>query len=405
MFGKMRFSAVICVLQILLLIMLPINGSMRTVQTTNCENKSTMNWLWNIRNSNRCLHLIVGKMFIPKCFYDQIFHSKFVIIVSDFGAIKSRNILTMSPTNCDNFFFFLSNINESFGLFNVDYIKRRFLPFSQLFLVTTGTSIALDSKSLNYIYANALFVFVITYTSSNDLHFLKMENVLTKQTLNLSATIRKDVIRYFGTYKEHPFFDANYKQKTFRVSLFKCAPYVVYLPDGTFDGIQHRLLREVANGWNIEYTKCDFSSTIKVPWNKVLSNVQDDVSDLAMCSNWMSKPLSQYDTSTYFDFQCGTFLVPKPKTLSPASYLYLSLSVKDWYGFIMSLIVMALCFTLFTKIGSHLFGSWNDSVYNDFRRSMMDALDMATNHGLNKFPKENAIKLLVYRFGFLLYTW
>lgn len=362
-----------------------------------------MTWLWNLRNSNRCLNVIVETISIPKCFYDQIFRSKFLVMLNDLSAIKSRNIVTMSPTNCDNFFFFLQNFNDSFGLFRVNH-SRPFLPFSQLYLVIveSGTT-KFDSDILNYIYANALFVYVITYESSTNLNFLKMENVLTGETLNLSAANRKDVVRYFGTYKNHPFFDSNYREKIFRVSLFKCAPYVVYLPDGTFDGIQYRLLREVAKDWKIEYIKCDFSSTITVPWNTVLSNVHDDISDLAMCSNWMSKPLSQYDTSTYFDLQCGTFLVPKPKILSPASYLYLSLNVNDWYGFIMSLVAMAFCFTVFTKIGLNLFGGWNDSVYEDFGRSMVDALDMATNHGLSKFPRENSMKLLVYRLDFSYY--
>lgn len=397
----MKLNSVIGVVRLFSFLIVSVNCSIQLPnQTSKCENELTSNWLWNLRNNNRCLNIIIESIFVPKCFFDQILHSKFVIKMYEMNALQSRNIFTLPPTNCDNFMFFLPNSNAVFGLFATNRTKA-FVPFSQLFLVMPDDT-EFDQNILNYLYENGLFAFVVKSTSdatSKELSFLSLTNVLTGEMLNLRTSDRNDAIRYFGTYKKHPFFNFEYKAKVFRVSLFKCVPYVIYLPDDTFDGIQYRMLKEIAKPWPIAHNKCDFSSTIRVPWNTVLSNVDNEISDLAMCSIWMNKPLSQYDTSTYFDLQCGTFLVPKPKFVNPASYLYLSINANGWYGFAGSLIVMSLCFWIFTKIGKTFIGTWRDLVYDDFSRSLLDAIDMATCHGLAIYPKQHSMKFLVNRFG------
>lgn len=332
-------------------------------------------------------------------------NSKFVLKTYDLDTLKSRNILAIPPTNCDNFFLFVRNTDDIIELLKTTH-TRRFVPFSQLFILIAETvTIEFDATMLKYIYESGIFVFLIenTYSSSNTFRYLSLQNVLTGETLNITNSNRNEAIRYFGSYKKHSFFNDAYKEKVFRVSLFKCAPYIIYLPDGTFDGIQYRMLQEIAKTWKIEHRKCDFSNTVSLPWKEVLNNVNDDLSDLAMCSIWMDQPRPKYDTSTYFDLQCGTFLVPKPKALNPAAYLYLSLNSNDWCGFGVSLIIMTMCFTMFTKIGRRLNDSWKDYVYNDLTRSSIDALNIVTNHGLAKSPVENTMRLLVNRFEVKLF--
>lgn len=394
---------VICAVHIISILVIPVNCAIRSQQATKCDNKLISNWLWNLRNNNLCVNIIVDySISVPQCVYDRIFYSKFVYQVYDLNAITLRNILKFPPTNCNNFIFFMDHFTESYQLFAGNHTKR-FVPFSQLFFVVTEpvhlNSVRSEQTILNYIYENGLFVYMVenTLSWSNELRFLSLTNVLDGQTLNLTTSVRGDVIRYFGSYNNHPFLNTSYKEKVFRVSLFKCVPYVIYLSDGSFDGIQYRTIQEIARPWKIEHTKCDFSSKVTVPWNQVLHNVNDGVSDVAMCSIWMNKPLTQYDPSTYFDLQCGTFLVPKPRPLNPAAYLYLSLNANDWYFFLLSLILMTMCFTWFTRIGMLVIDPWVDVVYRKFSRSLMDALDMATNHGLVKFPKEQCLKFLVNR--------
>lgn len=402
----MKFESVVGIVQLFVVSFPYLNCSIQIPPTWKCEEKLTLNWLWNLRNNNRCVNIIIESIHLPKCFYDQIFHSKFMVQFHGISSIKTRNALVLSPTNCDNFIFFLKNSNEALDLFKTNRtdLTKRFVPFSQLFLVISD-DVKFDQRALDYIYENGLFVFAVkssistTDASSNELNFQSLKNILTEGMLDLTASNRIDAIRYFGTYKDHPFLSHKFKEKVFRVSLFRCVPYVMYLPDGAFDGLQYRTIKEIIKPWKIEHNKCDFSPTISVPWNTVLYNVNDNISDLAMCSIWMTKPLSQYDPSTYFDLQCGTFLVPKPHLLNPASYLYMSLSASDWYGFAVSLIVMTLSFSIITKIGRRFIGSWSDLMYDSFSRSLMDALDMATSHGLAKFPKEHSMKFLLNRFG------
>lgn len=89
------------------------------------------------------------------------------------------------------------------------------------------------------------------------------------------------------------------------------------------------------------------------------------------------------------------FPVPKPELLNAASFLYLSISADVWCATVVSLIVMSLCFTILAKVGKQwMQNSWKDLVYVEFSRSMLDALDVATSHGLEKFPKQNSMRAL-----------
>lgn len=284
-------------------------------QALECENKSKLNWLWNLRNNNRCLNIIIGSMLLPPCFFDQIFNSKFLIKIHDLNNIVSRNVLSVERTNCDNFMIFIQNLNEIFQLFDrTSGNVQRFLPFTQLFLINSDPGIEFDKKILKYIYENGLYVFTIKNTilppsSSTILSFLTLRNILTEEILNLTTTDRHNAISYFGTYKNHPFLNSHYKAKYFRVSLFSCSPYVIYVSDEEFDGLEYRILKEIAKNWTLEHIKCDFSSKVLDPWATVLANVEKNISDLAMCSVWLNvKSVTFYDASNYVDFQCGTFL-------------------------------------------------------------------------------------------------
>lgn len=291
-----------------------INCSLEIPQALECENKSKLNWLWNLRNNNRCLNIVIGSIFVPKCFFDQVFNSKFLIKIHDLNILISRNVLSFQRTNCDNFMIFTQNSTEIFKLFGSTSGKvQRFLPFTQLFLISSDPNISFDQKSLKYIYENGLYVFMtkntISSQSSNILSFLSLRNVLTDEILNLTASNKHNAIRYFGEYKGHPFLNSQYKMKVFRVSLFNCSPYVMYLSDEKFDGLEYRILKEITKNWTIEHNKCDYSSKVLDPWATVLENVEKNISDLAMCSVWLNvKSTTYYDASNYVDFQCGTFL-------------------------------------------------------------------------------------------------
>ncbi|XP_037052444.1 uncharacterized protein LOC119085982 [Bradysia coprophila] len=237
---------------------------------------------------------------------------------------------------------------------------------------------------------------VVNSMDNGPFSFKSMLNVLTKKRFLFTSNL-SDAVAYFGVYKDHPLLSIRSSSKTFRVSLFNCPPYVIYLPgNNLFDGLEFRILSEITHPWTIQPTKCDISQTISDPWSTVLKNVNNGTTDLAMCSVWLNlKSNDFYDATNYIDYQCGTFLVPKPTLVNPAAYLYMSLSRNVWMAFLFSFISTSIIMTLTARTGKRfLKKSWNDKLYIDFSRSFLDSMNVATLHGIEKFPKQDSIKSL-----------
>lgn len=400
----MKLISVIAALMVqLVYFILFVNSTLLVPHMMKCNNKYEMNWLWNLRNNNRCVNIIVGTIFIPQCLFDQIFNLKFVIRMSDLNAIKSRNILSFKRTNCDNFLFFTQNSKEISELFQkTNGTVKRFLPFSQLFFVDFESNVEFDEPSLDYIFDNGLFVYVVgqqSAISSNVLQFSSLRNVLTNDVLNLKISNIQNIINYFGTYKNHPVLNSKFQKKKFRVSIFSCSPYVVYLPDGTFDGLEYRVLKEIMKNWTIEYKKCDTSAAIRDPYGAVRGQVENQESDLAMCSVWLNEKSNTYlDVTSYINYECATFLVPKPETLNPATYLYKSTGVEVGWSVLISMIATSIILTVIARTGRKLMNkSWADLVYVSLSRSSIDTFGIVTSQSLVKFPKETSMKSLILR--------
>lgn len=203
--------------------------SIAVVQEKSCADVTLLTWLWNLRNNNRCLTITTSKD-IPICFFNQILNTKFVVRIMSPRRLLHRNIYNVSQSNCDNFLIFSKDtvyINE---LFQPKGIEKRFLPFSQIHLVVPDME--LDSGSIEYINRNALNVFLMenawTELENGLISFRSMLNVLTKKRF-ITTNVRSDAAKYFGIYKDHPFLSTKSSEKIFRVSLFNCPPYVVYL--------------------------------------------------------------------------------------------------------------------------------------------------------------------------------
>lgn len=402
---EMKLNSVIATLIVVLSYCIVFsNCILTTPHTLKCKNNDKLSWLWNLRNNNRCLNIIVETVYIPKCYFDQIFNSKFVIKMSDLNAIKSRNILSFQRTNCDSFMIFTREATEVFKLFEeTNKTVKRFLPFSQFFIVVVSDAdVQFDQTSLSYIYENGLFVYLVenslSVISSDTLSFTSLRNVLNNKMLNLERLHKKDINSYFGTYNEHPVLNAKNKKRIFRVSFFSCSPYVVYLPDGSFGGLEYKLLKEIMKNWTIEHNKCDTSETIRDPYGAVRGQVENHQSDLAMCSVWLNEKSNTYlDVTSYINYECATFLVPKPESLNPATYLYKSINGIVGCSVVILWIVMSIIMPIFGRIGRKFKGkSWNDSVYLAYSRSFFDTFGIFTSQSLTKFPREQTMKSLFF---------
>lgn len=202
------------------------------VEELNCDKVNSLTWLWNLRNNNRCL-TITSSFVIPKCFFDQILNSKFVVRIITPKYLLKRNIYLSSRLNCDNFLIFSKDLNFIYELFQQKGDEKRFLPFSQIFLAVPD--VEFDQATTEYINQNALNVFLmenaLSEMENGMISFKSLMNVLTKKRFHIpSASVRSDYAKYYGIYKDHPFLSSKSSDKIFHVSLFNCPPYVVYLP-------------------------------------------------------------------------------------------------------------------------------------------------------------------------------
>lgn len=201
------------------------------IKELNCEEINSLTWLWNLRNNNRCLSITSSHHIIPKCFFDQILNTKFVVRTISPMRLLNRNIYNSSRSNCDNFLIFSKNVTFIRELFQRKGNEKRFAPFSQIFLAIPD--IEFDQATVEYINLNALNVFLmenaLQQMDNGIVMFKSMWNVLTKNRF-VFTSVRSDSAKYFGTYKDHPFLSSKSVDKVFRVSLFNCPPYVVYMP-------------------------------------------------------------------------------------------------------------------------------------------------------------------------------
>lgn len=92
--------------------------------------------------------------------------------------------------------------------------------------------------------------------------------------------------------------------------------------------------------------------------------------------------------------------VTKPKLVNPAAYLYMSLNKDVGIAFIVSLILVSMILTLIARTGKRILQkSWKDTNYIEWTRSVMDSLNVATSHGVEKFPKQDSMKALFTRYS------
>lgn len=179
-----------------------------------------LSWMTFISN-NHCIHIAGNE--IPICVYQEILRASFTAIVQNHNLLLNRSISALSRTvNCESFLFFNYKLAELHLIFQDFRIhKKRFFPFSKIFLVSTIEihSFDLGISELRYIYNNALNVFHV------NAHQIK--NLLTKQELVLSTDNKQSWNQFIGHNLNHPFLDRDDRNKEFAVSFYNCSPHVI----------------------------------------------------------------------------------------------------------------------------------------------------------------------------------
>lgn len=169
-----------------------------------------------------------------------------------------------------------------------------------------------------------------------------------------------------------------------------------------FDGTEYRFFTEIVKEYTLEIVLHSYTSNA---WD--LNTVKDLNStrcDLVLCSLWITqRRYNKFDISMYYDFQCGTFLVPKPSIINAALYVYLPLTNYVWFGIFISFVLTGICVTALSRVGqrqrmiprkNQKTVYWN-SVYNQITRSYLEMFSSTTGHGIHVMPNKTRIKLLL----------
>lgn len=165
--------------------------------------------------------------------------------------------------------------------------------------------------------------------------------------------------------------------------------------DFSFDGVEYRLIKHLLKSWKIQHILRDQSKTGLSPWVTMFVDLRNHTADLAMCSIWTSEIDDTYDVSSYYNHECNTLLVPKPKRLSEISAIYATLRTEVWFTF--ALLFFATAMLLW---GCEMIDSKPKGIYFlNLSGSFLDVMNIATSHGVESFWKQkSSTKILLLRY-------
>ncbi len=118
-------------------------------------------------------------------------------------------------------------------------------------------------------------------------------------------------------------------------------------------------------------------------------------SDMVMCGIWLNVLHSNKDLTSYFDYNCNTWIAPKPHKLDPAALVYLALSAPVWGVYFFCFVLTAILLTFISKIAENISKTKIMSSY--FGRSLLEAANTATSHGVINFPQQLSVQILLVR--------
>ena len=164
--------------------------------------------------------------------------------------------------------------------------------------------------------------------------------------------------------------------------------------DSELDGIEYRFIKEVARNWKINFDRRPLDKDRDL-YEEMYVKVNNRSSDVVMCSVWINERHHQMVAlSTYFDWQCVTFLVPIPTKIPEATIIYRTLSATSWAAFLSAFFLTGLSLTFVARLQSNSIACRaNRSIVNCF----LDLVNIATAQGLNQMPKSHLLRVILLR--------
>lgn len=126
----------------------------------------------------------------------------------------------------------------------------------------------------------------------------------------------------------------------------------------------------------------------------MFDDLKNRTADLAMCSIWISVFDDKYDVSGYYNHECNTMLIPKPKRLSEMTAIYTTLSGMVWLTFGLLFFITGILLRYCKMTGADA----KKNVHVNLSRTFLDVMNIATLHGVDDFwQQKRSAKTLLTR--------
>lgn len=340
-----------------------------------------------IPTSVKCLNLIEEnnkqRMEINGKFLDGI-----SVYRKSYKNFIETNISLNKEVYCDFFIIFSDDKILINNIFAPKENNRIFYPFTKFLIIYFGDKeFNFDENSLKFIYLNA---FDVLFTKFNKT--LKVVSEKGFHTIENKTIFWKNCSQSF--FSENNLLKAHLLSKrTVRVSLFNCSPFVL-TENNEFDGVEYRCLKEITKNWKIKF---NLNNNLVDSWQKTISDTINNISDVSMCSIWQNiHNFNLMDLSLYVDYQCITFVVPRPIPISQATFIYLSFNSTVWIAFILTLITTTILLNVLTlTINKLQIESFKSSKFLRLTTSCTEIINSATSHEIINIPKNGSIRILL----------
>lgn len=289
--------------------------------------------------------------------------------------------------NCNRFIIFSENITDLPNAF-AKHIQEGNQLLNQKILVLYHDTIN-DKDMLLNLYPNGTQVIFVEIMGEDTANIWKKTSNTSEQVkLTFGLTGKEYILKSANNFNLKKFQPKSWRpqmQRRFKASVFKHAPFVVFHQElNTFTGTEYKILKDITQDWAlaIRYIRELYSEKSYSYDDKVINDVSNGISDVAFSSLWQTSYLRTNFSLTYPHTQvCVTFIVPKPKLLSEASYVFQPFHLTLWLLIIIVLVITCYCLR-FLEYVQHTNGlnvTFSDSVI-----SILYGFRVLTQGGINR---------------------
>lgn len=154
-------------------------------------------------------------------------------------------------------------------------------------------------------------------------------------------------------------------------------------------------LTEISKHWSFEPVNL---LHVQDGYELTLDDMAVNRSDVAMCGNWIHVDLNRkYDCSVFFDYVCGTFLVPKPVIVNDAGHILQSLTEWVLISVMTTFVLTGISLIVADRLERLVRGSRDlpKLVYGNWTRAYFDLMAISLMQSIGRMEKPVSIKYIL----------